>query len=119
MTTNKENNLHVIAQTIYDKKGENIIGLDISEISSTVDSILIAEGAIDRHVVAIGKAIREEMKSRGEAPVRVEGLDSGEWVVLDFVDFMVHIFTPQMREMFQLERLFSNGKLINLELQET
>lgn len=104
------------AQIIFDKKGVNIVGLDVIEVSSMTDHILIAEGMIDRHAVAIAKAIQEEMKQAGNPPARVEGMDSGDWVVLDFVDFIVHIFTPQMREIFQLEKLFLNAKPINLDL---
>lgn len=118
MNTDNTQNVLQAAQIISDKKGVNIVGLDVSEVSSMTDHILIAEGMIDRHAVAIAKAIQEEMKRAGNAPTRVEGMDGGDWVVLDFVDFIVHIFTPQMRELFQLEKLFSNAKMINLNLQE-
>ena len=116
MSMNKSKSVEAAAQIIYDKKGVNIVGLDVSEVSSMTDNILIAEGMIDRHAVAIAKAIQEEMKHLGNPPTRVEGLDSGDWVVLDFVDFIVHIFTPQMRELFQLEKLFLDAKPINLNL---
>ncbi|MDX8430374.1 MAG: ribosome silencing factor [Candidatus Algichlamydia australiensis] len=117
MSTDKEQNIQLAAKIISDKKGDNIVGLDVSEVSSMTNHILIAEGMIDRHVVAMAKTLQAEMKEAGNPPTRVEGVESGDWVVLDFVDLIVHIFTPQMRELFQLEKLFQSAKPLNLNLQ--
>ena len=94
-----------IAQTIYDKKGMQIIALEVTGISSITDYILIAEGNVDRHVVAIGHHSY------------VEGYQNGDWVVLDYMVCMVHLFIPGLREKYQLERLWSNGKLLELNLK--
>lgn len=108
--------IHFISQLIYDKKGYNILGLDLSGISSITDTLLIAEATAERHVISIAKTIIKEMKKKNERPIRTEGLDSGDWVVLDYVDVMIHIFMPGLRDKYQLEKLFPEGKLIDLNI---
>jgi len=106
-----------LAQILYDKKGSNILALDVQGISSITDQVLIAEGNVDRHVIALGNAIISEMKQEGESPVYVEGMQNGDWVVIDYMDLMIHIFMPGLREKYGLERLFSKGKIIDLKIQ--
>ena len=108
--------LNAIAQVIYDKKGFNILALDVRDLSSITDFLLIAEGNVDRHVSSIGRAIVEELEERGEKPVHVEGLKTGDWAVLDYVEITVHIFSPGLRERYSLERLWNESKIVDLEI---
>jgi len=108
--------LNTIAQVIYDKKGFNILALDVKGISSISDYIVIAEGNVDRHVAAIGKAIEDELREKGIKPVHVEGFKTGDWVVLDYSDVMVHLFMPGLREKYSLERLWNESKIVDLEI---
>jgi len=108
-----ENFIQKICQAIYDKKGFNILALDVRGISTVTDYLIIAEGNVDRHVMAIANTIVEET---GTVPHHIEGMQSGDWVLLDFVDVIVHIFLPEMREKFRLEELWSKGKPIELNL---
>lgn len=108
--------LNLIAQTIYDKKGINTLALDIRGISTITDFAIIAEGNVDKHVIGIAKAVIESLEQIGEIPQHVEGLQTGDWVVLDFLDFMVHIFMPGLREKYQLEQLWKEGKLLDLNI---
>lgn len=108
--------LNLIAQVIYDKKGFNILALDVKGISSITDYLLIAEGNVDRHVSSIGRAIVQELKDRGIQPVHAEGLQMGDWIVLDYVDVMVHLFMPNLRERYSLERLWGESKIVDLEI---
>lgn len=108
--------LNKVAQIIFDKKGTNILGLDVRNISTISDFIIIAEGAVARHVIAIAKSIIEEFSNMGIKPVRVEGLQTGDWVVIDYVDFMVHLFMPGIRDKYQLEQLWREGKIIDLKI---
>lgn len=109
--------LTLIAQTIHDKKGKNIIALDVKGVSSLTDYIIVAEGNVDRHVIAISKAVEEALEKVGEKPEYVEGLRNGDWVVLDYVQVMVHLFMPGLREKYQLERMWTEAKLIELNLE--
>ena len=108
--------LEIIAQTIYDKKGFNIFAMDVKGISSITDFILIAEGNVDKHVVAIAETVQQEMKRLDERAMHTEGMQNGDWVVLDFVEIIVHIFMPGIREKYRLERLWNEGKIIDLDI---
>jgi ribosome-associated protein len=106
--------LNLIAQVIYDKKGLNILALDVQGLSSICDYLLIAEGNVDRHVSSIANAIIDELRERGERTFHVEGLQNGDWVVLDFAGIMVHLFMPGYREKYSLEKLWSESKIVDL-----
>lgn len=116
MTKDILNTLNLVAQTIYDKKGTNILGLNIQGISSLTDFVIIAEGAVDRHVVAIARALMDRLKEEGIKPLYFEGLQSGDWVVLDFGQFMVHLFMPGLRDKYRLEDLWKKGKILPLKI---
>lgn len=111
--------LNKIAQVIYDKKGFNILAIDVQGLSSITDFILIAEGNIDRHVSAIAKAIVEELGKDGEKPLHAEGVSVGDWAVLDYGGVMIHIFSPNLRERYSLEKLWSESKIVDLEIDLT
>lgn len=108
--------LNTIAQVIYDKKGFNILALDVRGLSSITDFLLIAEGNVDRHVSSIGRAVVDTLDEKGEDPVHVEGLKTGDWAVLDFGNITVHIFSPGLRERYSLERLWNESKIVDLEI---
>jgi ribosome-associated protein len=108
--------LNLIAQVIYDKKGLNILALDVKGLSNITDFLLIAEGNVDRHVMAIARSIVEELRTVGENPLHVEGLQSGNWVVIDYSGIMVHLFMPGYRERYSLEKLYSESKIVDLEI---
>ncbi len=110
-------NLHNAAQTIFDKKGVNILALDVKGVSGFTDYVLIAEGSVDRHVIAIAKEIMEILEEKGEKPIYVEGLQSGDWVVIDYLDFMIHLFMPGLRDKYRLEELFREGEIVDLKLK--
>jgi ribosome-associated protein len=108
--------VELAAQAIYDKKGVNILALDVKGVSSLTDYVLIAEGNVDRHVVAIADEVIKTLKDQGEKPIYVEGRESGDWVVIDYLDYMVHIFMPGIRDKYQLEEMFRDGKIVELNL---
>ena len=108
--------LNYIAQIVFDKKGINLLALDIKKVSTLADYVLIAEGNVDRHVIAIAQNIIEAMGKIGEKPSHVEGMQMGDWVVLDFWQVMVHLFMPGMRDKYQLEQLWKEGEIVDLNI---
>jgi ribosome-associated protein len=116
MRKNSLETLNAIAQAIFDKKGFNILAIDVRGLSSITDFLLIAEGNVDRHVSSIARAVIDEMAERGEEPVHTEGVRTGDWAVLDFGEITVHIFSPNLRERYSLERLWSESKIIDLNI---
>jgi ribosome-associated protein len=105
--------LNRIAQIIYDKKGSNILALDLKGHCSIADYLIIAEGNVDRHVISIAHAIMDSFK---ETPIHIEGLANGDWVVLDFSDIIVHLFQPGLREKYSLEKLWKEGRIVDLDI---
>jgi ribosome-associated protein len=108
--------LNVVAQAIFDKKGMNILALDVQGISSLTDYVVIAEGTVDRHVKAIAQAIESALKAYGEVPLNVEGKKEGDWVVLDYHQIMVHLFMPGLRDRYRLEDLWQKGHIVDLRI---
>lgn len=108
--------LNHIAQTIFDKKGFNIIALDVKGLSTLTDYLIIAEGNIERHVKAIGQAVVEGLKEINQAPWHVEGDKTGDWVVVDSGDVIVHILVPELREKYGLEFLWKEAKVVDLDI---
>lgn len=108
--------LYTISQVIYDKKGANIMALDVQGISSITDYLIIAEGNVDRHVSSIAKAIMDELEAKGIRPLHVEGMKTGDWVVLDYGDIMVHLFVSQLRTRYALERLWPESRIVDLAI---
>ena len=106
--------LNLIAQTLFDKKGFNILALDVRGISTMTDYFLIAEGEVEKHVITLGKAVAESLKKEGCLPLHSEGLAEGDWVVVDFSEIIVHLFTPAMREKYRLEGLWQEAKVVDL-----
>lgn len=104
------------AQAIFDKKGFNILALDVHGVSSLTDYVLIAEGNVDRHVIAIAHEVIEALEKQGEKPIHVEGIEAGDWVVIDYLDYMIHLFMPGLREKYRLEEIFRDGKILDLNL---
>ncbi len=109
-----------ISQVINDKKGLNVLALSVGHFSTVTDFLIIAEGNVERHVMAIAQAIVSEIRDEcGIRPHHVEGLHSGDWILIDYCDVLVHLFMPGMREKFQLEQLWSGGKTVDLNLSLT
>ncbi len=117
MTTDPDlANLTRIAQVIYDKKGFNTIVLDVRGVSTMTDYMVIAEGTVDRHVKALSQTIIDDMHKHGHEPLYIEGQREGDWIVLDYSDFIIHLFTPDLREKYALEQLWQKGKIVDIKI---
>jgi len=116
MRQNPKDLLNQIAQIIYDKKGFNILALDIKGLSSITDYLILAEGNVDRHTISMAKSIMEALEEKGESPTHTEGLQSGDWIVLDYSEVIVHLFQPGLREKYSLEKLWNEGSIIDLSI---
>ena len=103
------------AQVAIDNKGQDVVLLDLRGVTDMTDFFLIASGTSDTHVRALGEHIIAELKKEGFPVHHVEGLEKGRWVLLDFVDFVVHVFHPTLRSFYQLERLWADAQEVPLE----
>lgn len=94
---------------IDDLKGRDILVLDLRGLCDATDFFVVASGTSDAHVRGIANSVLEKLDRRGVRAHHVEGLPGGRWVLLDFVDFVVHLFHPEARSFYQLERLWSDA----------
>ena len=98
-----------------EKKAFDLVGLDLREIASFTEFFIIASGSNQRQVQAIADEIEEQLKKQLKSkPVRTEGYGSAEWVLMDYGDFIVHIFEQKAREFYDLERLWRDAKKVEL-----
>ncbi len=100
------------AALCLDLKANDVVILDLDGVSDMTDCFVIASGTSDTHVRAIAEHVAEEMKKVGVAPHHVEGLTQGRWALVDFVDFVVHVFHPALRSFYQLERLWGDAAVV-------
>ena len=99
-----------LAQTsLEDMKARDLRVLDVRGLTSVTDYLLIASGTSDRHVRSLAQALVESAKQAGLSPLGVEGQESGEWVLVDLVDVVVHVMQPRTREFYKLEDLWAVG----------
>jgi ribosome-associated protein len=97
------------AELALDRKAGDVLALDLRGISSATDFFLLATGTSDIQVKAISQHIIDELKKEGVRPDHVEGLREGRWVLIDYIDWVVHIFHPSAREFYQLEHLWGDA----------
>lgn len=97
------------AELALDQKAHEVLVLDLRGISTATDYFVIAGGTSDVQVKAIANYIVDELKKDGVRPEHVEGLRGGRWILLDYVDFVVHVFHPQARQFYQLENLWGDA----------
>ena len=92
-----------------ERKAVDGVVLDLVGLTDATDHFVIVSGTSDTHVRAIAEHVIETLRERGVRAHHVEGLSAGRWVLLDFVDFVVHVFHPALREFYQLERLWGDA----------
>lgn len=108
--------LNTIAQAIYDKKGMNILALDLHGVSTMTDYVIIAEGNIDRHLRAIATAIKDSLQQINLRSFFIEGERDGDWIVMDFGEVMIHLLTSDFREKYALEELWREARIVDLNI---
>lgn len=97
-----------------DKKAVNSVVLDLREVTEFTDFFIITGGTNVRQVQAIADGISEDLKLIDARPIRIEGYNTAEWILMDYGDFVVHIFEEKSREFFDLERLWRDAKRVQV-----
>jgi ribosome-associated protein len=113
--TDLDDEVKLAITSASEKKAFDIVAIDLREIASFTEFFVIASGANQRQVQAISDEINEQLKTQLNARViRIEGYQTGEWILLDFGDFIVHIFEKKAREFYDLERLWRDAKRVEI-----
>jgi ribosome-associated protein len=97
----------LVLATLEDAKAEEIVSIDLAGKSSIADTMVIASGRSQRHVGAIADQLQKKLKDAGFARVRVEGVPACDWVLIDAGDVIVHVFRPEVRAFYNLEKMWS------------
>ena len=104
-----------VVEAVRDKKGEHIVVLDLRKTAGFTDYFVICTGANARQIAAIADAVRDTLRETlGERPALAEGVDKSEWILLDYFNFVVHVFSRECRTFYDLERLWGNAERYEL-----
>ncbi|MDO5622838.1 MAG: ribosome silencing factor [Paracoccus sp. (in: a-proteobacteria)] len=95
-----------VLASLDDDKAEDVVAIDLRGRSSMADHMVIASGRNARQVAAMSEKLAERVKALTGNPVRIEGKDQGDWVLIDTDDVIVHVFRPEVREFYQLEKMW-------------
>lgn len=104
--------VRLAADRALERKAEDVTVLDVRGLSSATDFFVIASGRSDVQVKAIAQHVIEGAKMDGNRPAHVEGMDQGRWVLIDYIDHVVHVFLPSVRTFYQLESLWGDAPLL-------
>ena len=97
----------VIINTLDNNKAQDIISIDLKDKSSMADYMIIASGTSSRHIQSLSEQVLDKLKDNGMIDSKIEGKDSSEWKLVDGIDLIVHIFHPEKRKFYELEKMWS------------
>tara|TARA_B000000609_G_C23913450_1_gene209680 strand:- start:167 stop:517 length:351 start_codon:yes stop_codon:yes gene_type:complete len=97
----------IVVKTLDNNKAQNIVSIDLKDKSSMADYMIIASGTSSRHIQALSEQVLEMLKDNGIKNSKIEGIDSSEWKLVDGIDIIVHIFHPEKRKFYELEKIWS------------
>jgi len=103
-----------VVRAALDKKAQDVVVLDLRQTPAFTDFFVLCSGTNPRQVKAIADAVEEALRAAKVRPAHVEGYDRADWVLMDFFSFIVHVFTPQTREFYSLERLWGDARRIEV-----
>jgi len=104
---NSEQLSELVVEALEEVKGKDIVRLDVRDLTTVTDYMVVASGTSNRHVKSLADAVAKKAREAGHRPSGVEGEDGGEWVLLDLGDTLVHVMLPRVREFYNLEKLWS------------
>ncbi|MDC3151540.1 ribosome silencing factor [Candidatus Pelagibacter sp.] len=97
----------IIIKTLDSNKALDIVSIDLKDKSSIADYMIVASGTSSRHIQSLSEQVLEKFKTNGLKNCRIEGKDSAEWKLVDGIDIVVHIFNPEKRKFYELEKIWS------------
>ncbi len=107
--------LKIALKAVDDKKASDVVVLDISSIASFANYFLLCSGGSSRQIQAISDEVEAKLRAQGLRPAHIEGYRNAEWILLDYIDLVVHVFSHKARAYYDLERLWRDGKRIDAE----
>jgi len=99
---------NTVIEALEDMKARDVVLIDVQPMTSITDLMVIASGTSDRHVRSVAENVIDKCKQKGQRPLGVEGLEGGEWVLVDLQDVLVHVMLPKVRDFYNLEKLWGS-----------
>ena len=103
---NSEQLCDLVIDALEEVKAKDIVKLDVRELTTVTDYMIVASGTSNRHGEGVAEAVAEKSRAAGHRPAGIEGADGSEWVLLDLGDALVHVMLPRVREFYNLEKLW-------------
>ena len=97
----------IVINTLDINKAQDVVSIDLKDKSSMADYMIIASGTSSRHIQSLSEQVLEKLKNNGVKDSKIEGKESGEWKLVDGIDLIVHIFHPEKRKFYELEKIWS------------
>lgn len=116
---NSEQLCDLVIGALEEVKAKDIVKLDVRELTTVTDYMIVASGTSNRHVKALAEAVAEKSRAAGHRPAGIEGADGSEWVLLDLGDALVHVMLPRVREFYNLEKLWLLSPVKDLAASES
>ncbi len=107
--------LKIAVKAVDDKKASDIVALDISRIASFADYFLLCTGESSRQIQAIADEVERKLREAGVRPAHIEGYRNAEWVLMDYIDLVVHVFSKSARAFYDLERLWRDARKLDAQ----
>ena len=104
----------LVLEALEDAKAREIVVLDVRKVAAFTDFMIVATGTSNRHVVAVADNVVDQLREHKCRPTGVEGMESGDWVLIDFGDVVVHVMRAQTRSFYNLEKLWSEAKRVEV-----
>ncbi len=105
----------IMAKVAWEKKGDDILILDVRKLTDVTDYYILVTGESDLHVKAISDAVEDQLESQDIPPWHKEGFEKLNWVVLDYIEVVIHIFRPHARDFYSLEKLWGDARILQVE----
>ena len=115
---NSEQLCDLVVAALEEVKAKDIVRLDVRELTTVTDYMIVASGTSNRHVRALADAVADKAREAGHRPAGIEGEEGSEWVLLDLQDALVHVMLPRVRAFYNLEKLWSLGASSDLVATE-
>lgn len=115
---NSEQLSDLALDALEEVKGKDIVKLDVRNMTTVTDFMIVASGTSNRHVKALADAVAEKARAAGHKPTGIEGTEGSEWILLDLQDTLVHVMLPRVREFYNLEKLWSLAPSSDLAARE-
>jgi len=106
--------LKIAVKAVEDKKGIDVVALDIKSVATFTDYFLICSGDSMRQIQAIADEVQQKLAAGGHRPAHVEGYNNAEWILMDYLDLVIHIFSRKARAYYDLERLWRDAKVLEV-----